>query len=120
MSSIAIDFSGVDHAVVDELCTGRHMRVLQDVEDAKVRQAEAAASGEHRSIEGIGRLRLNIDPLYYHFWGKKLGYQCWRDPQFLREFERDNPQCRVKCGGTKLQVGFGTCATRKYHKSYGP
>jgi hypothetical protein len=126
MSSIAIDFSGVDNAVIDELCQGRHMRVLQQIEESKENQAAAAREGgEHRSIDGIGRLRMNIDPLYFHFWGKKLGYQCWNDPQFLREFERDNPEVRVKCGGTKLQVGYRAGLVnyppaKKFHKSYGP
>ena len=59
-----------------------------------------------RSIDGIGRLRMRIDPTLYHAWGTRLGYDCWRDGQFLREVERDNPEVRVKSGGTRLQVGF--------------
>ena len=59
-----------------------------------------------RSIDGMGRLRMRIDPTLYHAWGTRLGYDCWRDGQFLREVERDNPEVRVKSGGTRLQVGF--------------
>lgn len=61
---------------------------------------------EIRSIDGIGRLRMRIDPTLYHAWGTKYGYDCWKDSQFLREIERDNPEVRVKCGGTRLQVGW--------------
>ncbi len=59
-----------------------------------------------RSVDGIGRLRMRIDPTLYHAWGTKYGYDCWKDSQFLKEIERDNPEVRVKCGGTRLQVGW--------------
>jgi hypothetical protein len=76
---------------------------------------------EHRSIEGLGRLRMQVDPTSYNFWGQKLGYECWRDKQFLREYERDTPDARVVCRGTgKIQVGFGSCHQKQpiYHKAY--
>jgi hypothetical protein len=37
-------------------------------------------------------------------------------PQFLREFERDNPHARVKCGGTKIMLGWR--ADPKFRKRY--
>jgi hypothetical protein len=49
---------------------------------------------------------MRIDPTLYHAWGTKYGYDCWKDSQFLKEIERDNPEVRVKCGGTRLQVGW--------------
>ena len=49
---------------------------------------------------------MRIDPTLYHAWGTKYGYDCWKDSQFLKEVERDNPEVRVRCGGTRLQVGF--------------
>jgi len=54
----------------------------------------------------VHRLRMRIDPTLYHAWGTKYGYDCWKDSQFLKEIERDNPEVRVKCGGTRLQVGW--------------
>jgi hypothetical protein len=75
-----------------------------------------ASQTEIRSIDGIGRLRMRIDPTLYHAWGTKYGYDCWKDSQFLREIERDNPEVRVKCGGTRLQVGFSGGTKRSSQK----
>lgn len=86
-------------------------------------RAIAAELGQNRkSIEGLGRPRLEVDSAAYHYWGTRLGYQCWKDKQFLREFERDNEDARVKSTGTKLQVGYGSLASAASHrtvKTYG-
>ena len=42
---------------------------------------------------------MRIAPEAYHYWGGRLGYECWDDPQFLREFERDNEQVRINSKG---------------------
>ena len=68
--------------------------------------AKQTSINDFKSVDGIGRLRMRVDPTLYHYWGHKLGYGCWKDSQFLREVERDNPEVRVKSGGTRLQVGF--------------
>ena len=106
-------------------------KVLQSEEHfekvmAGVRQSKIARDlGQNRrSLEGMGRPRLEVDTWAFHYWGQRLGYKCWKDEQFLREFERDNPACRVKAKGTReIQVGYGTgCAggrRAKYHKSFG-
>jgi len=61
----------------------------------------------HKSIDGIGQKVGSIPGQAYHFWGQKLGYQCWDDEKFLAEFWRDNPQCKVNSGGTKeISVGW--------------
>ena len=59
---------------------------------------------DRRSIDGIGRLRMRIDPTLYHAWGAKLGYDCWKDSQFLNEVERDNPEVR--------EIGRASCRER--------
>jgi len=61
---------------------------------------------KRKAIDGIGRMRLNIDPTYYHAYGQGLGYQCWNDKGFLNWFEKKHPEFKVNCGGTKLQVGY--------------
>ena len=82
--------------------------IQKDWVQAGIQQKRIAKDShtEIRSIDGIGRLRMRIDPTLYHAWGTKYGYDCWKDSQFLREIERDNPEVRVKCGGTRLQVGW--------------
>ena len=91
-------------AVIKEFETG----IQKDWVQAGIQQKRIARESqtEIRSIDGIGRLRMRIDPTLYHAWGTKYGYDCWKDSQFLREVERDNPEVRVKCGGTRLQVGW--------------
>ncbi|MBQ6533664.1 MAG: hypothetical protein IJI37_00695 [Opitutales bacterium] len=76
--------------------------------DAKMRQAQIAAeyqNGEtHFGV--LGHHRLAIDLQDYIFWNAAEP-GCFYDKDFLREWERDNPQCVVKspkskyvsCGG---------------------
>ena len=61
---------------------------------------------EHRSIDGVDRLRMRVDPDSFHYWGQRLGYQCWQDKAFLDRYEKMNPYCKVNSKGTKLQFGF--------------
>lgn len=79
--------------VVNELCHGwRAQEVLVAKEQLEIAQAQP----ERTWVNGMGRVRLSISPTAYHFWGQRLGYACWRDKQFLAEFERDNPEARVR------------------------
>lgn len=91
--------------VVNEFKTGyRKEWVNAGIQQKKI--AKQTSINDFKSVDGIGRLRMRVDPTLYHYWGHKLGYGCWKDSQFLREIERDNPEVRVKSGGTRLQVGF--------------
>lgn len=90
--------------VIEELKTGHRKEwVNAGIQQKKI--AKQTSINEFKSIDGIGRLRMRVDPTLYHYWGHKVGYGCWKDSQFLREIERDNPEVRVKSGGTRLQVG---------------
>ncbi len=53
-------------------------------------------ANDAKNIEGMGRLVGEIPTASYHYWGKKIGYECWSDKTFMREFFRDNPECAVK------------------------
>ena len=91
--------------VVNEFKSGyRKEWVNAGIQQKKI--AKQTSINDFKSVDGIGRLRMRVDPTLYHYWGHKLGYGCWKDSQFLREVERDNPEVRVKSGGTRLQVGF--------------
>lgn len=66
---------------------------------AKVRQERVAAANqriEHVVSETVGQHIMDIDTVAYHYWGQRLGYECWGDPQFRKEYMRDNPEVRVK------------------------
>lgn len=55
-------------------------------------------------IEGVGQMVARIPPFSFHYWGKRLGYQCWEDDQFLKEFLRDNEEVAVKNYAKKTVV----------------
>lgn len=101
-------------AVINEFQSG----IQKDWVQAGIEQKRIARDSQTdlRSIDGIGRLRMRIDPTLYYAWGTKYGYDCWKDSQFLREVERDNPEVRVRCGATRLQVGFSGGTKRSSQK----
>ena len=43
-----------------------------------------------------GFLGARIHAASFHYWGQRLGYACWNDPQFRREYLRDNEYARVQ------------------------
>jgi hypothetical protein len=61
--------------------------------------AAAKAGGERRifKIDGVGgEVQFMVHPVSWHYWGGRLGYRCWQDAGFIREYLRDNPAARVK------------------------
>ncbi len=101
-------------AVIKEFQSG----ISKEWVKAGIQQQRIAkdSQADRRSVDGIGRLRMRIDPTLYHAWGAKLGYDCWKDSQFLNEVERDNPEVRVRCGATRLQVGWSGGTKRSSQK----
>jgi hypothetical protein len=88
-----------------ELRTGWNKNRVDAAIQAK--QSGYENNKRHKAVEGLGALKARIPPTAYHFWGQKLGYDCWNDKRFMHEFLRDNPECRVNSGGTKeIQVGY--------------
>lgn len=105
--SLQIDMSEMPPGVVEEFRKGRVAKeVATLIRQPRLQDLIARDwQGQNRSIEGLGRVRMAVSADAFHYWGRRLGYECWKDKQFLHEFERDNPNVRVKCGGTKTQVG---------------
>lgn len=89
-------------------------------------RAAAKEGGERRLLHSRdgngGEVKMMIDPYSYHFWGQRLGYQCWQDATFCREFLRDNPEARVRSVSDRVQAvvaGFAGEVKRRFHKVYG-
>lgn len=93
------------HKLDHELRTGwKKNRIEAEINAKKI---SALNKEKHRSIEGLGQLVARIPATAFHFWGQKLGYECWNDKAFMDEFLRDNPELRVNSGGTKeISVGW--------------
>lgn len=99
---------------VEDLMQELRYRQLKKADKMRKRMALAAAAGGERRMlkdegDGGGYVDIMIDPISYHYWGQRLGYECWDDPQFIREYKRDNPECRVKTRGS---AGMETIAMR--------
>jgi hypothetical protein len=71
--------------------------------EAKQNAAFGHANEAH-SIEGVGQMVARIPPYAFHYWGQRLGYECWEDDQFMKEFMRDNPEVAVKNYAKKTAV----------------
>ena len=81
--------------VEEELRYGWNMEQVKMKAEAK-QDAVFGHSNAARSLEGIGELKAKIPSAAFHYWGHRLGYECWEDKQFLREFIRDNPEVAVR------------------------
>jgi hypothetical protein len=77
-----------------ELFTGWRMQ-----EAASYHQAKQFAAFNHanaaKSIDGVGELKARIPISAIHYWGNRLGYECWNDEQFVNEYIKDNPEIAV-------------------------
>lgn len=80
---------------------------LRDMAEAQLavaeeKQRKAAAwhqqmrTHEATTVDGVGQLIMRITPEAFHYWGQRLGYNCWGDGTFRKEFLRDNESVRVK------------------------
>lgn len=94
--------SPLGQAVVEELRTGQLMK--------QVRERDQMADVQRGRGERVRTKELNptmmIPPTSYHYWGQRLGYDCWEDDQFVREYWRDNEVCRVKTRPASAMVGW--------------
>ena len=136
--SLHVDISELPPEVRKELCAGRHAREVAALQGAHIQQQRLARQlrsdglDERRAVDGIGSAKLEITPESFHYWGAHFkrrddaagiigttGYECWKDPQFVREFARDNPAARVRCHGTRIQVQGGFTGNVRSRQSYG-
>lgn len=78
-----------------ELLSGWRMNEVKAKHQAK-QIAHFGHTNEARDIDGIGKLVARIPPDAFHYWGHRLGYACWEDKTFMKEFLRDNPEVAVR------------------------
>lgn len=80
----------VDNALkemADEQFAAHRMEMLQ-----AARMAQANRTPTDRAVGAAGlRPILDIPEFDFHYWGLRLGYECWDDKEFVREYQRDNP-----------------------------
>lgn len=81
-------------ALMADLNRGFMAQVILAQTQVRKRKAELEAAPLVTS-EGNWRPKAVINGPDYHYWGQRLGYECWDDPEFVREYLRDNPDSRV-------------------------
>lgn len=87
-------------AVLQELNKRERQKMQRDVKACE----SWSTHGTEASTMRHGEKKFTIPATSYHYWGKRLGYECWSDAQFVNEFLRDNPQCRVKAKSSKASI----------------
>lgn len=89
---------------------------------ARAQMRLAARGGAERRLLKDGEVKMMIHPTSYHYWGQRLGYQCWEDKQFCAEYLRDNPEARVRSQADHLTVrvdgGLADRAAKRFRKTY--
>lgn len=104
---IIVDGMDITDDVIAEL---REMEKA-DVVIAEREQAEIARlAGQEVRALSFGEQTMQITPEAYDYWGQRLGYDCWADKQFRREFARDNPAVRVRALTGNIVSGYGSKA----------
>ena len=109
---MTVDLSKVPHAVrvkMDELIRKDFdLHLLKALE----RQNKAAAHywrHQPRSVDGIGGLKMVLDPVFDAMYRRKYGHQ-WLDDEDRVKWclkKAENAAAKVKSGGTgKIQVGY--------------
>ena len=86
-----------------ELIRGFDMQRVRAKKEA-MQSAVYRNANEAHSVEGIGQLDMQIPADAFHYWGQRLGYECWDDEQFKKEFKRDNPEVAVRNYAKKTVV----------------
>jgi len=81
-------------------------RQMVQLKKAERLQRLAAAAGGERYFVADGEVQMSVRPEFYHYWGQRLGYECWKDEGFVKLFLRDNPECRVRSRSKKTLVGY--------------
>lgn len=104
--------SAVAGVTYEDVVAELRYRILQRAEAALGLQRRAAAVNGVRRVMTDGEVDAQVDfqiqPIFYHYWGMREGYECWEDRQFVREMKRDNPEIRVqtvgKCGAETVAM----------------
>jgi hypothetical protein len=96
-----------------ELINGWNVAKVKDAISSK-QQAVFNNQNAARSIDGLGELKARIPPNSFHYWGQRLGYECWSDKQFLNDFIKHNPEVAIR-NRVKRTVVNGAVFTASGH-----
>lgn len=84
----------------DDIRRELDFRIRAKMDKMRKEMALAAKAGGVRRVlkddgAGGGDVHYMVHPVSFHYWGNRLGYECWHDDEFIREYLRDNPEARI-------------------------
>jgi hypothetical protein len=101
----------IEHIEAPEAVVGEFRKGFQaHAALAAVRQAkinEASRALESRLVDGIGQLSHRVDADVYWLARHKFGPNCWSDPAFLRDCEKNGMVQRVAGRSDRVMVDLG-------------
>ena len=103
MEKIVIQGIDITKEFLEEIASGDKMAAVRA-------KAQAMAAGKLNAMQNrtmnelCGELIGRIPVESYHYWGRRLGYECWRDNTFLREYFRDNPETKVNAKSERSMI----------------
>jgi len=71
---------------------------------ATARQAAAADRLAIAHHEALGQQELVVQPFHAAVMRARHGRECFDDPQFRRDFARDNPACAIRSRSTAVTI----------------
>lgn len=78
---------------------------VAESEQIKLMQAEKRLTGGERKNLPFGRIDMKICPEVYHFWGRKLSYDCWKNKAFRNDMKkRFGDLVKIKSVSEKIGV----------------
>lgn len=94
---------------------------LERLHAAEDEQALAAKAGRERWNMKDGYVEASIHPAFFHYWGRRLGYECWdRENDFFKAFLNQNEACRNINQSRNATVTVAWAPSKKrFHKGYG-
>lgn len=74
--------------------------------ESRARARSAAPIPERLPLGDFGQVEASIPKRAFMYWGLRpdVGWEAWQDDQFIREYLRDNPGCRVKTVPRKVTI----------------
>ena len=84
--------------------------------------AEARAAAKVGSVArpvGGATVDMRVHPHSFHYWGQRIGYECWNDASFQREYKRDVPEARVRTVCTRPTLSLASAPRENLRALFG-
>src|SRR4029077_10063260 len=94
---------------VKDFCDSLLDEVRAEETKAFVNQRKIAAATrriDQAFVDGIGECHMRVDLTAFWHWIIRYGRNIWNDPDFVRQYKRDNPEVRVETRSPKIMVGY--------------